>query len=90
MEMWGRWCPFDGDSAFRVRVAGISGQGEENLPRPGLAISDKGGLCRGKPETDRTLSTLGGDEALRPSLASPCHTGTRRTLALGTTGSSPS
>ena len=28
MEMWGRWCQFDDDSAF------------------GLAISDKGGLCR--------------------------------------------
>ena len=28
MEMWGRWCQFDDDSAF------------------GLAISNKGGLCR--------------------------------------------
>ena len=46
MEMWGRWCQFDDDSAFRVRVVGISGHGEENLPGPGLAISDKGGLCR--------------------------------------------
>jgi hypothetical protein len=46
MEMWGRWCQFDDDSAFRVRVVGISGHGEENLPGPGLAISDKEGLCR--------------------------------------------
>lgn len=23
MEMWGRWCQFDDDSAFRVRVVGV-------------------------------------------------------------------
>jgi len=46
MEMWGRWCQFDDDSAFRVRVVGISGHGRADLPGPGLAISDKGGLCR--------------------------------------------
>ena len=46
MEMWGRWCQFDDDSAFRVRVVGISGHGRGDLPGPGLAISDKGGLCR--------------------------------------------
>ena len=45
MEMWGR-CQFDDDSAFRVRVVGISGHGRGDLPGPGLAISDKGGLCR--------------------------------------------
>jgi hypothetical protein len=26
MEMWGRRCHFDDDSAFRVRVVGISGR----------------------------------------------------------------
>ena len=46
MEMWGRWCQFDDDSAFRVRVVGISGHGRGESSRPGLEISDKGGLCR--------------------------------------------
>jgi hypothetical protein len=45
METWRRWCQFDDDSAFRVRVVGISGMAEENLPGPGLAISDKGGYA---------------------------------------------
>jgi hypothetical protein len=46
MEMWGRWGQFDDDSAFRVRVVAISGHGRGDLPGPGPAISDKGGLCR--------------------------------------------
>jgi len=40
MEMWGRWCQFDDDSAFRVRVVGISGhgRGESSRPRPGRSL----------------------------------------------------
>jgi len=31
MEMWGRWCQFDDDSAFRVRVAEHSADGIANI-----------------------------------------------------------
>jgi hypothetical protein len=42
MEMWGRWCQFDDDSAFRVRVVGISGHGRYWMPIERL------GFCRSK------------------------------------------
>jgi len=44
MEMWGRWCQFDDDSAFRVRVPDIPWEGKSREPNdlelPGVELVD--------------------------------------------------